>query len=97
MKKTVKVMMAFGLVSFLSAPALASDVPDGASLFNKKCKMCHALDRKKVGPAVKTMNFDAEALRSVITNGRKLMPKFGHKFSPEEIDSLVVFLQAQHD
>ena len=97
MKKTVKAMMALGLVSFLAAPALASDVPDAGKLFSKKCKMCHKMDKKSMGPAVKTMNSDAEALRSAITDGRNKMPKFGHKFSAEEINGLVMYIQAQHD
>jgi len=41
------------------------------------------------------MNSDAEALRSAIADGKKRMPKFGGKFSAEEIDALVVFIQAQ--
>ena len=96
MGKFIKVIMAACIVGFSAQPAMASDVPDAAKLFNKKCKMCHALDKKKVGPAVKAMNSDPEALRSAITDGQKRMPKFGHKLSVEEIDGLVMYIQAQH-
>ncbi|MFQ5356225.1 MAG: c-type cytochrome [Mariprofundaceae bacterium] len=65
---------------------------DAGSLFKKKCKMCHALDKKKVGPAVRGMNVDAEVLKETIINGRKMMPKFGKKLSGEEIDALVAYI-----
>lgn len=82
-------------VALSSQVSMASDMPDGAKIFKKKCKMCHAINKKKVGPAVSAMNSDAETLRSAIANGQKRMPKFGHKLSGEEIDALVVFIQAQ--
>jgi len=94
MKKSVQVMVASAALVLFASPTFASDAPDGAKLFSQKCKMCHALDRKKIGPAVKTMNADAEVLRTTITDGRKRMPKFGHKFSAEQIDALVVFIQS---
>ena len=93
--KTIQILMAIAVLTLGSTAALASDAPDGAKLFNKKCKMCHAMDKKKMGPAVNTMNSDAEALRSAITDGKKRMPKFGHKFSADEIDALVMFIQAK--
>ena len=96
MKKAMQVLVTAAVLALPTSPVMAADAPDGAKLFNKKCKMCHAVDKKKMGPAVKTMNSDAEALRSVITDGRKRMPKFGHKFSADEIDALVTYIQAQH-
>ena len=95
MKKLIQVLMVGAIAGLSATSAMASDAPDGAKLFNKKCKMCHKIDKKSMGPAVKTMNSDAEALRSAITDGKKRMPKFGGKFSAEEIDALVVFIQAQ--
>ena len=90
--KTIGLTM---VITFSSQLSIASDMPDGAKIFSQKCKMCHALDKKKIGTAVKAMNSDAEQLRSAITNGVKRMPKFGHKLSAEEIDSLVIYIQAQ--
>ena len=96
MKKILQIIVTAAVLGLSVSPAIASDGIDGAKLFHKKCKMCHAIAKKKMGPAVKTMNSDAEALRSVITNGQKRMPKFGHKFSAEEIDALVLYIQSQH-
>jgi len=93
MKKTGTVFVALAIVGLLGTPAMASDIPDGEKIFNKKCKMCHKIDKKKIGPAVKAMNQDAEVLRSAITNGRKSMPKYSGKLSAGEIDAVVVYLR----
>ena len=79
----------------LTAPASAqaASAADGEKIYNKRCKMCHALDRKKVGPAFKDMNRDPEVLRTTITNGRRMMPAWGKKLSQDEIESLVLFIQ----
>ncbi len=93
MKKSMQAILAVSLLGWFASPAMASDMPDGAKLFKKKCKMCHALNKKKVGPAVASMVTDAAVLKDTITNGKKRMPKFGHKLSEEEIGALVMFIQ----
>ena len=95
MKKTLKMMMTVAVLGLITQPAVASDGPDGEKLFAKKCKMCHKIDKKSMGPALKTMNSDSDALRSAIADGKNRMPKFGKKFSADEIDALVTFIQAQ--
>jgi len=92
-----KILIGFMAVAFFgmaaSVPAIAG--PDAAKIFKKKCKMCHAIDKKKVGPAFKDMNKDPEVLKTTITNGRKMMPKWGSKLSAEEIDAMVAFIQSK--
>jgi len=95
MKTTAKILATIAIAALFASPAIASDVPDGASIFKKKCAMCHKIDKKKVGPAVKAMNTDAEVLRSVIADGRKMMPKYSGKLSAEEIDAVVAYLKEQ--
>jgi len=98
MKKMMQLSLVISTVLMGATAAYANDAAEGidaAKLFKTKCAMCHAMDKKKVGPAVKGMNSDSEALRSAITNGQNRMPKFGAKFSAEEIDALVIYLQAQ--
>lgn len=90
MKKTFAIMIAAACLGLGSQAAIAG--PDGAAVFKKKCAMCHAVDKKKVGPAVKDMNKDAAFLKDVVTNGRKVMPAFGAKLEAEEIDAVVAFL-----
>lgn len=93
MKKTIVMMMAAAFFGLTSQSALASDI-DGAKLFNSKCKMCHKIDKKKMGPAVKAMNPDEAVLKATITDGRKMMPAYGSKLSGEEIDALVAFIKS---
>lgn len=94
MKKTVLMAIAAAVMGLAAQPAMAE--VDGAKVFSKKCKMCHAINRKKVGPAVKDMNTDAAVLKTTITDGRKSMPKFSSKLSEEEIDAVVSYLVSQH-
>jgi mono/diheme cytochrome c family protein len=95
MKKTFAILIAAGFLGLASQPAHAT--PDGAAIFKKKCAMCHAIDRKKTGPAVKDMNKDAAVLKDVVTNGRAktMMKGFDKKLSAEEIDAVVAFLVSQ--
>ncbi|MDX8381607.1 MAG: cytochrome c [Ghiorsea sp.] len=93
MKKTTFILSALAALSFMSAPAFAEDGISGPKIFKKKCKMCHAMDRKRVGTKVSAMPTDAAVLKNSITNGKGRMPKFGHKLSSEEIDAVVAFLQ----
>jgi len=93
MNNIAKIFAAVAVIGMLATPAIASDTPDVAKIFSKKCKMCHKIDKKKVGPAVKAMNQDAEVLRSTITNGRKMMPKYSGKLSAEEINAVVAYLK----
>lgn len=95
MNTITKILATVAVAGLLATPALASDMPDGAKIFKKKCSMCHKIDKKKVGPAVKAMNTDAEVLRSTITDGRKMMPKYSGKLSAEEIDAVVAYLKEQ--
>jgi cytochrome c2 len=95
MKNTLKILAALAVIGMMSTPVIASDTPDGAKIFKKKCAMCHKVDKKKVGPAVKAMNQDAEMLRSVIVKGKKMMPKYSGKLSAEEIDAVVAYLKEQ--
>ena len=95
MNTITKILAAVAVAGLLATPALASDMPDGAKIFKKKCSMCHKIDKKKVGPAVKAMNTDAEVLRSTIADGRKMMPKYSGKLSAEEIDAVVAYLKEQ--
>ena len=94
MKKTFAIMIAAACLGLGSQAAIAG--PDGAKIFKKKCAMCHALDKKKTGPAVKDMNKDAAILKAMVTDGKGMMPGFGvkNKLDAEEIDAVVAYLVA---
>jgi len=91
-----KMMIAASALAFVFAGAgLANADVDAGKIFKKRCKMCHAFDHKKVGPAFKDMNKDEKVLKTTITNGRKMMPKWKGKLSPEEIDAMVAFIKSK--
>jgi len=97
MKNLLKVIMALVLLGFTTSPLMASDGVDGAKLFSKKCKMCHAIDKNKTGPSLRSMSQDDSVLRDVITNGsakKKMMKSYGKKFSSEKIDALISYIRS---
>jgi len=95
MKKTILASITLALFAMASQTAMASDHIDIKKVFSKKCKMCHSLEKKKMGPAFKDMSSDSVVLLEAITNGRKMMPKFNKKLSSDEITAMVSFIQAQ--
>ena len=95
MKKTILASISIEAFAMTSQTAMANNDINAEKIFSKKCKMCHSLTKKKVGPAFKDMSSDSEVLLSTITNGRKMMPKFNKKLSSDEITAMVSFIQAQ--
>jgi len=95
-KTLLFISLLFSAVSTLSANEVsASELSDAQQLFKKKCSLCHAIDKKKLGPAVKTMSQEAETLRQAITKGRNSMPAFEGKLSSGEIAALVDYFLSQ--
>ena len=93
MRKIYITLATLGSLGIVSQSALAEINPE--MIFKKKCKMCHSIDKKKVGPAFKDMNKDPAVLKTTITHGRKMMPKFSKKLSEEEINAMVDFIQSK--
>jgi cytochrome c551/c552 len=93
MKKTYLVLAAAACFGLTSQIAMAE--VNAEKIFSSKCKMCHKIDKKKVGPAFKDMNTDPAVLKAAIADGRKMMPKFSKKLSGEEIDAMVSFIQSK--
>lgn len=95
MNKSILSAVIASLTLLAASPAFASDMP-GAKIFKTRCTMCHALDHKKFGPAVRDMSTDAALLKTTVTNGRGPMPSFKSKLSPKQIDEVVAYLRSQH-
>jgi len=93
MKKSYLILAAAACFGLSSQIAIAG--VDADKIFSQKCKMCHKIDKKKIGPAFKDMNTDPAVLKATITNGRKMMPRFSRKLSGEEIDAMVAFIQSK--
>jgi len=91
MKKTYLVIAATACFGLSSQIAMAEI--DAEKIYSSTCKMCHKIDKKKIGPAFSKMNSDPAVLKATITNGRKMMPKFGKKLGEEKIDAMVAFIK----
>ncbi len=85
-------MAASGLV-FTAQSTMAA--VDGEAVFKKKCKACHAYDKKKLGPAFKDMDKDEKVLREIIMNGKKIMPKWGKILSTDDVDALIALIKSK--
>lgn len=72
----------------------ASANQNGQQLFDSKCKMCHALDQKRLGPSVKAMSSNAATLQNIIAKGKNSMPAFEGRLSAAEITALVDYMKA---
>lgn len=89
-----------------SSPTEQSPVSEGEELFKKNCNMCHFADKtdKKIAPGLKDLFKNKELpqshkpateanVREQIEKGSKVMPAFGNKLTPTEIDDLLEYLK----
>jgi len=91
-KRRLLILLLFGSI----LPAIAGEKigkkTDGQQLFKQQCSLCHAIDKKKLGPAVNAMSREVQTLRKVITNGKNVMPAYAGKLTEDEITVLVDYL-----
>ena len=96
-------LLFFSVVQFNVSDTFADKV-DYKKIFNNECKKCHGKDGKgtKRGKGLGIPDFtDGEwqdattdkQMIATITNGKKKMPKQGHKLSPEEIKAVVKYIR----
>ncbi len=93
--KIGKILLSIALLFSIVLTSYASEMSEAQQIFKKKCSLCHAVDRKKLGPAVKTMSQEKSVLSQVITQGKNAMPAFEGKLSSDEIKSMVDYLLSQ--
>ena len=107
MNKTVlsglAVLLFLSVVKF-SASNVFADKIDYKKIFNNDCRKCHGKDGKgtKRGKGLGVPDFTDgnwqeattdKQMITTITNGKKSMPKQGHKLSPEEIKAVVKYIR----
>ena len=66
----------------------------GAMLYNKHCTACHGFNRvgnPPLFPPLNHLNITDDSIKSVLANGRGMMPAFNH-FKKEDLDNLTAYL-----
>ncbi len=94
MKKIVTAAITIAILGFGIQPAMAE--VNATKIFKKRCAMCHSLNRRKVGPAFIHMSTDPKVLKTTITDGHNIMPRFGGKLSVAEIEAMVSYIRSIH-
>jgi mono/diheme cytochrome c family protein len=103
---TNKHLVLFFLVVFpfcLSAAAdVTADANEGEATYKARCKVCHGEDGvpksfAKGSPAFNDQAWkeatSIEAIEKVVAGGRKRMPAFQNKLTPEEIKAVAAYLK----
>jgi mono/diheme cytochrome c family protein len=102
MKVVVETVALSGLVLGLTTAAAAA-AESSADLFKQKCAMCHGENgagKGKVpalGLAEIQQNSDAEfkaAIEKGVKNDKGMMPGYGGKLTPEQIEELVKYTRS---
>lgn len=101
MQRLLKQKATIGLsVFFLISLTVASaqnQIPPAEKLFQSKCAKCHGNDGTKEKAGAKNLHLsklaDAEII-AMIENGKKGMPSFKKKFSPDEIKLLAEYIKS---
>ncbi len=100
LRSTLAACAAFPLLAAFGQAAPANQDLAANPVYQKQCAKCHgktAAGRHFGGPSLvsdKTAAAAADDLRSIITNGKGRMPKFGGKLTAEQIDTVVQQIKA---
>ncbi len=90
------------LLLFAFLVAAATDEINGEAIYKARCKVCHGEDGVPKSFAKGSAAFndeawkeatDLEAIEKVVAEGRKRMPAFQSKLTPEEIKAVSVYLK----
>lgn len=67
---------------------------DGAEVFATNCSSCHGSEGKgATGPDLRPFaESDIDTIKNQVTNGGSVMPAFGDKLTPEQIDAVATFV-----
>jgi len=91
----LRIFLAFLVLPFLSAPALATPpVLPGLLLYQKNCLRCHGANGKKGANGAHDLtksNLNAFGRTYLVTNGMGKMPAFGKTLTPAQVQQVVAY------
>ncbi len=84
-------------------PAQAADLGAGEAVFKANCAACHmgggnvvnGAKTLKQGDLEKWNMANIEAIKTQVINGKGVMPGFGAKFTPEQLDNVAAYVLDQ--
>ncbi len=91
------------LILFAFCLSAAADGNEGEAVYKARCAVCHGKDGVPKGFAKGSPTFTDEAwkkgisletIEKVVAEGKKRMPSFGKKLTPEEIRNVAAYLKA---
>ena len=98
MKRIILLIAVCGTIAaaFSNAYSLPQK-PDGKALYERKCSRCHGDDgtlEKKGADNLQESDLSDLALTRIITEGKRKMPAFGTKLSPEQIQAIATYTKS---
>jgi cytochrome c6 len=106
MKKLISALLIIAVAVLSFVPnAFAADVANGAKVFSANCASCHA-GGKNIANGAKTLKkadlekygmYDAEAIKTQVTNGKAIMPSFKGRLKDDQIADVAAYVLAQAD
>jgi cytochrome c6 len=100
MKKLALLLGAGAMIALVSAPA--AQAADGKALYEAKCAMCHGKDGVAKAVAKGSANLNdakwqadtkAEAVETVITDGKGKMKGYKDKMAADEIKAVAAYVK----
>jgi len=90
-------------VSWVTTPAIAADLANGAKVFSANCAACHAGGLNVVNPTKTLQKGDleqngmasVEAIQAQVNKGKAAMPSFLGRLTPEQIADVAAYVLAQ--
>ena len=88
------------IVACGAAPAAETQTP-GGRLYAANCSTCHGPTGKGLGPYPKLIGvadiLGGDYAKTVVSQGRNLMPSFATKLTPEQIEEIIDYVATFKD
>jgi mono/diheme cytochrome c family protein len=99
MIRTSAAAMLFTTVAGISVCAAAQDAAQGKQLYAKNCIHCHGRNLVTAGAGIYDLRQfpenDKARFETSVTKGKKAMPPWGDKLTPEQIDDLWAYVMTR--
>jgi cytochrome c6 len=93
---TVLSFVIISLCSFTNFQERKADVNKGRELFESKCAKCHGADGTKGKWGAKNLQISTLSdsdMRTIITNGKRIMPAWGKHLTDDEMVSVIDYVK----